>query len=132
MKICSIDGCNGEAKGKGMCWKHYARSRRQGNTDDPNYINSGKTCFLKDCNGKAIAEGMCRKHRYRLLEHGNPHELVRTKTIKGDICLVTGCEDTVRSSVFCNKHYCNYHYHLKRKNISTIPEYLELVKQRNR
>lgn len=130
MKICSIDGCKGKVAGRGMCWKHYARSRRKGNTDDPEYTNAGKTCFLKDCDGKAIAGGMCRKHRYRLLENGNPHKLERTQTIKGDICLVPRCDKEVKSGVFCHNHYNNYRYHLSRKNIETIPDYLELLKQK--
>jgi hypothetical protein len=31
--MCSIEGCELPAKGKGMCAKHYMRQRRHGSTD---------------------------------------------------------------------------------------------------
>ncbi|GAB6427751.1 hypothetical protein bcgnr5372_37970 [Bacillus luti] len=125
MRTCVINGCDEDKiAAKGMCWKHYARSRRKGSTEDPDYLNSGKTCSFIDCDGKAIAGGICRKHQYRLNEHGDPHKLVRTQTKKGDTCIVPRCGETVKSSVFCHNHYNNYRYHLRRENIKDIPEYL--------
>lgn len=33
MKICSVEGCNGEHYSKGLCQKHYRQMRRSENKD---------------------------------------------------------------------------------------------------
>jgi hypothetical protein len=129
MKICSIDGCNGKLIAKGLCMKHYARLRNFGHTNDPEFINAGKTCAIDDCDNKAVATGLCLKHRWRLVKYDDPHFLMKTNKNLGEPCLVPNCDKTVRYGVFCYNHYCNYRYHLQRENIKTIPEYLELKRK---
>lgn len=130
MKICSVDGCSGKIQAKGLCMKHYMRLRKYGHTNDPKFINSGKTCSVEGCDKKAVATGLCGKHRWRTVKYDDPLFLMKTNKNLGEPCLVPNCDQPIKNGVFCYNHYCNYRYHFRRENIKTIPEYLELIRKK--
>ncbi|WP_088363002.1 hypothetical protein [Bacillus cereus] len=131
MKICSIEGCNGKHQAKGLCMKHYMRMRNYKNTDDPKFINSGKTCTVDGCDKKAVATGLCGKHRWRKIKYDDPLFLMKTNKNLGEPCHVPNCNKPIKCGVLCNNHYCNYRYHLRRKNVANITGYLDLLKQKD-
>jgi hypothetical protein len=124
-KVCSMPGCTKtNIAAKGLCHMHYARQRRHGNTDDPEYVNSGKTCKVSGCNDEAKRRGMCYMHAGREDNHGSPTEIIRPRYKEGQECIVPGCGDPVRSKFLCHNHYFNYMYHERKGNCSTVEEYL--------
>jgi hypothetical protein len=67
---CSIDNCPNvaQAKGKGMCWKHYRASRPL-------------SCSVDDCSKTVTAAGLCVVHYTRQQRYG---DVSTTAFIKGD------------------------------------------------
>ena len=131
--VCEIEGCeNTNIAAKGLCWKHYRRMLRHDNTDDPDYVNSGKTCIIEGCDESAKLEGMCRKHYSRLKRNGNPTLLTREENYKdGDTCLINGCNERPRSHRLCHNHYHSYRYHVRKGNLDNVDEYVKRKNETN-
>lgn len=75
-KICSVDGCDNNAKSLGMCSSHYARFHRYG---DPlmgggyrKHLPKGTKCSVDGCNCVSKNKGYCNKHYLRFIRHGDP------------------------------------------------------------
>ena len=85
MKVCSIEGCTGTYKCRGLCRTHYSRWQIHG---DPN-INlrtMKEFCAIEGCKNKPVSRNLCDKHYSRWRTHGDP--------------LITKCK-------FNNKEYKN-------------------------
>lgn len=128
--------CDGYRKiaARGMCWMHYQRWRRYGNTDAPVYINSGQLCSVDGCESDAKQEGLCYKHLRRIEKYGDPHTLKdpsdyeeRLPYVK-DQCVVPDCDEKLEAKELCYSHYQNYRYHVRRGNVDSIFDYLRLRK----
>ncbi|PHE64133.1 hypothetical protein COF68_04595 [Bacillus toyonensis] len=63
VKICYADGCERQAKIKGLCDKHYGRLKRTGTIELPNK-KTGKysICKAKGCVTESKLSGYCYKH----------------------------------------------------------------------
>lgn len=69
---CQVKDCDRRSVSKGLCRKHYATKRRNG---DPNMLldRGPGACRIEDCDyvGRRSL-GMCPKHYTRMNRHGNP------------------------------------------------------------
>lgn len=132
MKVCSIEGCDKKVIAKNLCTTHYKRLQRTGSTDDPEFINKGKTCSMEGCDHDAVALGICDMHHKRLMIHNDPNVVLQLSSYNGAICLVPKCDEKMRSKCLCNKHYKNYTYHVNRGNLNTIQEYFEFLRNKEK
>lgn len=55
-EVCSVDGCGGKVKAKGLCLIHYTRFLRHGTTETSIVVNDDKARFLKN---SKISESGC-------------------------------------------------------------------------
>lgn len=69
-KKCSIEGCSGIYKCRGLCRTHYSRWQIRG---DPTIIRTKVGCIIDGCKGRHLGHGYCGKHLLRVKTHGNPH-----------------------------------------------------------
>lgn len=97
-KVCSIDGCLRQARGKGYCAAHYSKLRKYG---DPlaGRTNDGGACRADGCDVAIHARGLCRLHYERAKKHGDP-SIVRR--VRG--CGVNGCERRHKANGWCEFH----------------------------
>lgn len=72
---CTVDGCEKESRGRGLCSTHWLRWRKHG---DPNIVlqpgvdyRVAPTCSIDDCDRNAHARGLCTKHYDRWRRHGD-------------------------------------------------------------
>jgi hypothetical protein len=74
-RICSIDGCNGDATvsgtARGWCKPHYRRWRSTGSTEEQPKPPTPQ-CAVADCDRLVRARGWCYKHWERWRKHGDP------------------------------------------------------------
>jgi hypothetical protein len=79
--ICSIEGCDGKAVGRGYCDKHYRRLLRRGSLElQPPRI--AKACEVEGCERPIYkAAAYCRPHRRAAEQYGDP--LARKRSEKG-------------------------------------------------
>ncbi|HUU03200.1 MAG TPA: hypothetical protein VM425_17335 [Myxococcota bacterium] len=68
-KRCSIEGCQRQARARGMCSKHYQRVRyaeqRLSNADGSNtegQLRGSGVCSLEGCEDSIYAKQMCSRH----------------------------------------------------------------------
>jgi hypothetical protein len=72
IRICSVDGCDGEARARGWCLRHYQRWRRYGDaTYEPVRRVRRVVCSIPDCDQPYLALGFCVKHYQRFRRHGS-------------------------------------------------------------
>lgn len=102
MKICKVEGCNGEVKAKGLCLKHYKRLCKYGTTDLPHNtpIPRTGTCSVEGCTKKVHARGLCAAH----------YEEQRLAK-RGEVCTVEGCKTVAYAHGLCRKHYARKQAH---------------------
>jgi hypothetical protein len=76
-RTCTVAGCEGRIKGRGLCNRHIIRERRYG---DPlaYFPNAAKACSVDGCEGRHHARGWCVKHWNRWRLNGDPELLVGT------------------------------------------------------
>ncbi len=123
-KMCSVEGCEGQTKYRGLCNKHYVRLLKSGvkrlSVKGTNYGE----CSLEDCQTKATAHGLCQKHYYRNKTNGSPLAVKKCMD-HGEYCTIDGCNNKYRTMGLCQLHYDRYKRHgkhmdkslnLKRKN----------------
>ncbi len=72
-KICTVDGCERNAKTKGLCSKHYLRSiTKFSQGRNTKRITGIKICIIPGCESSHESKGFCNKHYRRYLRHGDP------------------------------------------------------------
>jgi hypothetical protein len=98
--ICTIEGCGGKVRTKGLCVKHYMRAlRHDRNTSGRPLIV--RTCSVEGCGGRVWGKGLCHKHCIRARKHnGDTSDRPRIT-----ICTIEGCGGKVCAKGFCRKHY---------------------------
>jgi hypothetical protein len=97
---CSVEGCTGKARCRGLCTKHYQRARRHGgDTSDRPQIT---ICTIEGCGGKVRARGLCCKH-YERARRGDRRSSGRPRIVR--TCSVEGCGGKATRLGLCNKHY---------------------------
>lgn len=110
MRACKIDGCDGKHKAQGLCTRHYARLRRNG---DPNVVLRSRLngdlneCSVDGCDKPPTRRGWCRAHYLRWQRHGDPTAgNASPKKRYGDrACAIEGCNrERYRTDAFCNPH----------------------------
>lgn len=73
IKMCSVEGCDRQARTKGMCAKHYNNFLRTGSAvaDKPwgKYIPKAK-CSVEGCGREVSAQGFCHNHYNNHTENG--------------------------------------------------------------
>jgi len=77
---CSVDGCEGHGRTRGLCPVHYQRWVRHGDPTKGGPARKSKkasVCSVFDCNNLSVAHGLCATHYARLRRHGD------TETIGG-------------------------------------------------
>ena len=122
---CIIDGCEKEANAaKGLCWMHYRRDLRHGNTDDPEYINSGNVCSVEGCEKDAQTRGLCTTHLGRHYKHGDVNHIENLRGQMDPECRIDGCTGTTIAHNLCNKHLTNFRYHRGVK-VTDVDDYVE-------
>jgi hypothetical protein len=63
-RICTVEGCQNNRHGKGLCRLHYDRV----------YINqSNKGCDIAGCTNRHKGHGLCRNHLGLLRRNGDPN-----------------------------------------------------------
>ena len=70
---CTVQGCAGKVKAKGLCRMHYLRVRRNGDVElrRPTMPTGGK-CAVDGCEKPVRAKGFCTLHYRRVKLYGNP------------------------------------------------------------
>lgn len=113
-KKCSIDGCENNARAKGLCWMHYYRQihgisdmrsgelPRKWKPNDPRYKNKGRFCSVYGCNKPFYAKDLCRNHYELQRRHGR---LIYKRDMAKPICSVEGCNEVVKVKGLCMFHY---------------------------
>jgi hypothetical protein len=99
MKTCSIDGCDGPARKRGWCEKHYSRFKAHG---DP--LKGARSvlpdwCDVEGCAEEPVAKRLCKRHYYAQ-RRGAPLLPRRPAT-----CTVDDCQASVHGLGLCKKHY---------------------------
>jgi hypothetical protein len=72
--LCTVEGCERPARGRGLCGLHYQRLLAHG---DPLYewqrpTKEPATCAVEGCDAPAQHLGLCGKHYTRQHRHGDP------------------------------------------------------------
>jgi hypothetical protein len=86
--LCSVRGCEAEAKSRGMCRRHYEAERRR----------TGPRCSVEGCERSATAKGRCNVHY---------EEWRRAEGLVGE-CSVDGCTEALESRGMCRSHYLRW------------------------
>lgn len=72
-RTCSIKDCEAPHKGHGLCHKHLARFRRNGDPlVDRRRHHKSSLCSIEGCGKLARTRGWCPMHYTRVLKHGDP------------------------------------------------------------
>lgn len=102
---CYVEGCDKEARRKGLCTLHYQRLRTRGDfgRDKPDYSNV--VCSAVDCKDKAHSNGLCRHHYNAFYSKGTTENTHRNVRNKGSVCSVDGCEREAKKIGLCHHHY---------------------------
>lgn len=70
LRLCQIDGCDGEVVARGWCSKHYCRWKRYG---DPLYLKRRRRkCIIEGCENWRRSRGYCARHYTSLRRYGDP------------------------------------------------------------
>jgi hypothetical protein len=126
---CSVDGCEKQAKTRGLCMTHYAAARRSGLPLV--FRTSGATnCSATRCDRAAVSSGLCERHWARArrreiaeaLERGEIPPGERTKPEVYPLCVIEGCtRRTVRGQSVGGR--CKHHNRLLRRKQARVPHH---------
>ena len=91
---CSIWGCNGKIKARGLCSRHYYGQQ-----------SSHGVCSVEGCGRAHYAKGYCQRHwrRWRSTGDPGPPELERQRRI--GVCSVEGCGRNIYGKGLCQMHW---------------------------
>lgn len=70
--VCSEPDCGNPVVARGLCMKHYKRTRRHGSTKPTRMTNQGMGCSVDGCPNPAYVKGLCVMHYERVRQHGEP------------------------------------------------------------
>lgn len=111
MADCSIDGCDNQARKRGLCDKHYLKAKRSGTLES--FVGPGrgryapeqhKTCSgVAECGKSELARGLCNAC-YQIRRKEKTLTLLPIVNA-GKTCKVDGCENQARGMGFCGTHY---------------------------
>jgi len=101
---CSLDGCDGYAKGSGLCESHLWRLKKHGEAFDRSpirrFLPRGTNCKLDGCDNKTrdARTGLCSGHRDRLRRHGPGFDKspIHTRDESGEQIIARALEEAVR------------------------------------
>lgn len=93
MSVCTIDGCDKPAKGRGWCRMHWTRWRRHGSphvvlSAQPGNRRTDRICDETGCGRKHYARGWCRKHYVRWQRE---EEAARPDPLSAEVLAPTAC-----------------------------------------
>jgi len=72
---CSVEGCEGHGRTKGLCPMHYQRFLRHGDPTKGGPTRRGRKppeCSIDGCNNLSVARGYCSKHYAKFRKYGDP------------------------------------------------------------
>lgn len=103
--ICSIEECDKNVMGRGLCSAHYSKLLKYG---DPlaGRTHQGGICEVDKCMSPVHAFRMCSKHYERFKKHGDASISRKVKR-----CSVDGCEGKYRANGFCEFHNGRFRHH---------------------
>ena len=111
VKNCLAEGCDQEARNRGMCSKHYQQMRRHGRlTPEREYRKRGMTCEAEGCSEGQVARGYCFRH-YQQLRRVGRLTPERERTYGRTHCSYPGCSKPHSARDFCKKHYMSEYYY---------------------
>lgn len=93
---CSVDGCDGVVRCKGLCRLHYNRMIAYGRLE---LLPRSEHCTSSDCTEQVVGHGLCERH-YRAM---------RRKS--GPPCTIDGCNRPRRAKGWCELHLSRWKYH---------------------
>lgn len=107
--ICSITGCNKEARCRGWCGAHYSRWRHWGDPRPDLPLKREKVyyCSVDGCRRDAKAKTFCVGHYAKFLKYGDPG-VVKKRKHKLEHCSVAGCTRPDWARGFCNMHHARW------------------------
>lgn len=111
MKHCSITGCEGEIKARGLCSKHYLRAKRAGELELHSGPGAGRhapecsrTCAgVVVCGKQETARGLCNSC-YQVRRKDGTLPLLPIVNA-GKACSVDGCKNRAQGLGYCGTHY---------------------------
>ena len=75
---CSVEGCNNEVYGRGICQPHYSQARHRQTLDE----YEAKRCTVEGCNKPAYSKSYCNFH-HRLV--------VSNEAMRNPKCRIADC-----------------------------------------
>lgn len=99
IRLCAIDGCNGEYLARGYCNKHYLKLKRYG---DPLYVKEKEICKIDGCNEVVRGRKLCKTHYFEV--HNKRHYEKYKKGING-VCKFKSCKKPAYIRGYCAGHY---------------------------
>lgn len=87
LEICSVEGCERQAKSRGWCHGHYQRWRRTGQVEDEAPLGRRRhhpVCSVPDCDRDTYAKALCNTHYRRLLNTGDARPDQPIRIVTGD------------------------------------------------
>lgn len=111
MNCCSVSGCGGKVKARGLCDKHYLRAKRANEL----HLHEGpgrgryspqwaKTCSgVSECGKQETARGLCNSCYQVRRKSGDLPLLPNVNA--GKLCAVHGCKNNAQGRGFCSTHY---------------------------
>lgn len=102
-KMCSVSGCSGKHKGKGLCAKHLRRFNKHGDPSVGERIATAGECVVLKCLEPQECKGFCGAHYRRFLKYGDAE--FRERDYLPDKCTILDCSSPPHSKGMCNRHY---------------------------
>ena len=116
MKICKVEGCEGDVKARGFCNKHYTRWMKYGQTELPPKII--KNCMVEGCDKEVHGKGYCNKHYERFKKYGNP--LKRTIYDPNDVRVIN---DVVYMDIYDRNGNVIYETKFNKRHLELIQKF---------
>lgn len=109
MRTCSVEGCAGKFRARGLCGKHYERWRNHGDVNIRFGYKDGDGCLVIGCDRKRKSRGYCGMHYVRISKNGDVGSADSTRLPKS--CSVDGCDKKSVARSLCNTHYQRWNKH---------------------
>lgn len=105
--LCSFEGCEKPARGRGLCEGHSTQQRR-GQDLRPLRVRAPRgshgICSFEGCDNHATRRGFCSGH-YTQWRHGRELVPLQTYSQRGLHCSYEPCEREVYARGLCSPHY---------------------------